>query len=103
MQKTAEKRYCRVPEKVGETVKTIMADTDIRRMEFEWHLFSKWSEIAGEAIAEASTPVDIHESVLYLRVDNSVWRNELYYMKQDIINKLNIEAGRKVINNIIFR
>lgn len=103
MEKESGKRYCRVPEKVGEAVRDIMSAPGIRRMEFEWMLFSKWKEIAGEAIAEASTPVDIRDGVLHLRVDNSVWRTELHYMKADLIDKLNKIAGQRLISNILFR
>jgi hypothetical protein len=103
MEKTLDKRYCRVPEKVGETVRSIMAKTDVRKMEHEWKIFSVWSDIVGEAIAEAATPVDIKDGILHLRVDNAAWRTELHYMKRDMIEKINSFTKSKLINNILLR
>ncbi len=80
-----------------------MSAPGIRRMESETKLFSAWPKIAGEAVAEVSTPVDIRNGALVLKVENAVWRNELHYMKAHIIKRVNEEAGTTRITNVIFR
>ena len=61
-----------------------------------------WPEIVGEKIARVTEARDVREGRLFVRVENSVWRNELYYIKQNIIQELNLRLGQNVIYDIVF-
>jgi len=61
-----------------------------------------WPEVVGEKIAQAAQAKDVREGRLFVRVENSVWRNELYYVKQELINKLNQRLGQNIIHDIVF-
>jgi hypothetical protein len=52
-----------------------------------------------EKIAE---PVKVKNNVLYLRVENSVWRSELKFKEQAIIEKINMFVNEERIKKIKF-
>ena len=44
-----------------------------------------WPEVVGEKIAEVSEAEAVRDGVLYVRVANAVWRNELSLEKDRIL------------------
>ncbi len=68
----------------------------------ENQLVAQWPEIVGEQIAKVSQAEKIEAGILNVKVINSVWRNELYYHKKELIKKLNKKAGEKLIKDIRF-
>lgn len=63
----------------------------------------KWREIVGEDIATHTRPKRVDRGELLVGTSNSVWAHHLMTMKEDIINKLNIYSGEKVIKDIKFQ
>ncbi len=61
-----------------------------------------WPEVVGEKIASVTEAKDVREGRLFVRVQNSVWRNELYYLKQDFIQALNLRLGQSILYDIVF-
>ncbi len=46
--------------------------------------------------------IRVDKEILFLRVENSVWRSELNLNRESLINKLNNQLEDKVINKIKF-
>jgi len=61
-----------------------------------------WPSVAGEGISAVSRAVGINDGVLTVRVRNSVWRNELVYLADEIRARLNGELGRELVKKIKF-
>ncbi len=61
-----------------------------------------WPEVVGEKIAKVTEARDVRDGRLFVKVENSVWRNELYYLKQEFINQLNRRLGQNILNDIMF-
>lgn len=66
----------------------------------EFEAVNLWPEIVGEQIAKVTSAKDVQDGRLYVEVANSTWRNELYYMKPDIIAKINKKIGQNLIHDI---
>jgi len=66
----------------------------------EYEVMGRWSEIVGEKIASACEPVRVSDGVLLVKVRSSSWRNELVYMKDDILDKIGKTVARGVIKDI---
>jgi predicted nucleic acid-binding Zn ribbon protein len=62
-----------------------------------------WAEVVGETIAKVTEPVSVADGVLTIKVNNPTWRNELTYLKPDILTKLNRRLARKVVSDIVFK
>lgn len=69
----------------------------------EWRLRRHWSEIAGEQIASHTRPDQIRFKKLYLIVENSVWLQQLMFLKPTLLEKINKAADSPLVSDIIFR
>ena len=69
----------------------------------ELRLQQRWREIVGEPMASHTWPVQIRFKKLYLIVRNSVWLNQLTFLKPALLLKLQAESGTGVVTDIAFR
>ena len=70
---------------------------------FELRLQQQWREIIGEPIASHTWPAQVRFKKLYLLVRNSVWLQQLTFLKPTLLAKLNKQAGADVITDIALR
>jgi len=61
-----------------------------------------WGEIVGGAIANVTNAESIKDGVLCVAVFDASWRQELMFLSDQIIEKLNGELGTKSVTNIKF-
>jgi predicted nucleic acid-binding Zn ribbon protein len=64
---------------------------------------SRWAEIVGERIAQISEAERIEKGVLYVKVSSPVWRNELVFMKSNLINTVNEALAKTVVRDVKFK
>lgn len=70
---------------------------------FEENLaFAFWDNCVGKEIARHTDPHKVVKGILFVKVDNDVWRHELAFFKHEIIEKLNDKIGKKAITDIKF-
>jgi hypothetical protein len=69
----------------------------------DFQLQQRWAQIAGEQIACHSQPDHIRFRKLYLLVDNSIWLQQLMFLKPTLIEKINAIAGQQSIVDIVLR
>ena len=62
----------------------------------------QWSDIVGERIAQVSEAVKIEKGTLFIRVDSPVWRNELSFMKENLIENMNKALKKNIVKDIKF-
>ena len=60
-----------------------------------------WKDIVGVLLAELSTPEKYEHHVLFVKVFNTVWLQELVLMKPRIIERIN-KSLKLQVNDIIF-
>ncbi len=63
---------------------------------------SRWGEIVGERISEISEAERIENGVLFVKVSSPVWRNELVFMKSNLMNSLNEALAKNIVKDIKF-
>ena len=61
-----------------------------------------WDQVVGKEISERTEPYKILRGILFVRVTDPAWRNELQFFKQEIIKKLNHKIGRNIVKDIKF-
>ena len=69
----------------------------------EAKLVNSWEHIVGKIIARHTTRLKLKDRVLYVSLDSSVIRNELMMSRSEVIEKINIEMGAKMIDDIVLR
>jgi len=69
----------------------------------ELRLQHRWPDIVGEPMASHTWPVQIRFKKLYLIVRNSVWLQQLTFLKPALMTKLQAEAGPELVTDIVGR
>ncbi len=69
----------------------------------ELRLQHRWREIVGEPMASHTWPVQIRFKKLYLIVRNSVWHQQLTFLKPALVTKLQADAGPDLVTDIVGR
>lgn len=70
---------------------------------FEHRLRRRWPEIVGDQLAAHTRPDLIRFKKLYLIVENSVWLQQLTFLKPTLIEKINAAADGPVVSDIVLR
>ena len=65
-------------------------------------LIHSWEKVVGIMIARHTKDLHIRNGKLFVKIDSPALKNELTYSTSVIIERLNKEAGGKVIEEIIF-
>ena len=61
-----------------------------------------WLDAVGPKIAAHTRPDAVRQNVLFVKVANSVWMQQLHFLKQEILGKINRENEQNPIRNIFF-
>jgi Dna[CI] antecedent, DciA len=69
----------------------------------ELRIQQQWPVLVGEPIGSHTWPVQIRFHKLYLLVENSVWLQQLTFLKPALLAKLNAEAGSELLTDIVLR
>ncbi len=62
-----------------------------------------WAEIVGPQVSGVTQIEAVRGGVLFVRVKNSVWANELILLKEDMLRRLNAKLGGRVLTDIHFK
>jgi len=87
---------------LGQVMSEMLQNYGIAQRVQEFQALNLWPEVAGQKIAAVTKARDVRDGRLYVEVSNSAWRNELYYLKAQIIEELNKKVGTKIIHDILF-
>jgi hypothetical protein len=69
----------------------------------ELRLQHRWHEIVGEPMASHTWPTQIRFKKLYLVVRNSVWLQQLAFLKPTLLLKIQAESTAESVTDIAFR
>ena len=62
-----------------------------------------WAGVVGPQVSGVTQVEAVRDGVLYVRVKNSVWANELTLLKDDMVRRLNLKLGGRVLTDIHFK
>ncbi len=88
---------------LGSILHQLIDFLDISDLLAEQQAIIMWSTIVGDTIASVTAAKTIKNGTLNVIVSNSTWRQELNYMKDDIIYKLNRGIGKPIVKDIRFK
>lgn len=90
------------PEKIEFILDEFLSERGYLSVCKEYDVISQWASIVGEKIASISECGRIDNGVLYVKVYSASWRNEIVYLKKEIIEKIELLTGCTIIKEIIF-
>jgi predicted nucleic acid-binding Zn ribbon protein len=88
---------------IQEVVQEYLRELKIDRKLKEVHLISQWESVMGKTVAVRTRELTIRNRVLYVEVTSAVLKNELLMMREAIIEKLNENAGEKLIEKMVIK
>ena len=99
----SERKKKRVPEKVDSILERLFSSLNLGIRVKQYQIWEVWDSVVGEPIARKAQPHQIRNMILWVTVSSSTWMQQLEFMKQLIIDRLNERIGEKVIKDIRFR
>ena len=66
-------------------------------------LQAEWETIMGKVIAKYTEKVYVKDKVLFIYTTNAAMKNELLYMKADIIKKINEAIEVNFVNDVLIK
>ncbi len=88
---------------LGESLRLLLRNLEIETKVKQHIAAAKWSEIVGDTVAKVSEVDRVENGVLFVTVESSSWRNELVFMRREIISKINATLGEEIIREIRFK
>lgn len=86
---------------LGDALAQLVKDLGFEKKFEEQQVVAQWSDVVGEQIAGHTHAASCEGGKLFVEVDSAAWRQELFYMKTDILKRLNQQAGRNIVQDII--
>jgi len=65
-------------------------------------LVDAWNSAVGPVIAAQTYAFKLKNNTLFVKVSTSIWMQQLQFMKQEIIDKVNPTLANKTVKNIYF-
>ncbi len=87
---------------IGNVFTQLFRDLGITKAIQQNMAVSRWAEIVGNRISEVSEAEKIENGVLFVKVSSPVWRNELVFMKSNLISSVNEALAKNIVKDIKF-
>ena len=91
------------PKPISRAISSVIEQLGIGAKIKQYEVINSWSKIVGEQIAKVSTAERMEGGKLFVRVSRSTWRNELLFLKKELISKINKTINQEIVKDIIFR
>jgi predicted nucleic acid-binding Zn ribbon protein len=88
------------PTRVRDPLKMVLRRVDPEQKLRAYRVWTFWADELGEAIAARAQPVGLRAGVLTVAVNNHAWMQELQFMRDEIVGRLNARLGQPLIKDI---
>ena len=61
-----------------------------------------WEKVVGPTLAEKCSPVGFSNGTVYVWVVNSTWMNQLYFVRRELLKKINGYGGKHWVRDLRF-
>ena len=89
------------------SIKTVMSDyfkgTNLKEINQALNISTVWKNIVGNTIAKNTEIQKFKNGKITVKTSNPIWRNELIFQKEDLLNRLKKEKPELNIKEIEFR
>jgi len=89
------------------SIKTLMSDyfkgTNLKEINQAINISTVWKNIVGNTIAKNTEIQKFKNGKITVKTSNPIWRNELIFQKEDLLNRLKKEEPELNIKEIEFR
>ncbi len=90
-------------QKLGEVIQEYLDALKIDDKLKEVRLIRSWDTMVGKTIARSTKEIYIKDRKLFVKLNSSVIRNELFMIRDGLKNALNEQAGESIIDEVILK
>ena len=91
----------------AKSIKNLLSDyfkgSDFKEINETINLNKSWNKIVGKTISKKTEITSIKNGKIIIKTFNPIWRNELIFQKDDLLNRLKKEEPDIKIKEIVFR
>ena len=86
--------------KLSDSITNLIRNKNFGEMFLLGQIQNNWDQIVGKAIKEATIVTKIQNKTIYIKCKNSTWKNELFYQKKELLEKIQKNTPKNTINKI---
>ena len=87
---------------LGDVLDTVLKKQKLALPKKDIQIMTAWGKAVGSTIAAQTAMERFANGTLYIKVSNSVWMQQLQFMKEEITERINDVLGARRIRNILF-
>ena len=91
----------RKSEAIGNVLQRFLREEGLETPLAQYRVIQAWSQVAGKAVANATTELYIKNQTLYARLTSAVLRSELMMQRQALAYALNQYVQAQVITDVV--
>lgn len=99
--KSMARKDCQI-ERLGIVLEQSLKRFDLSTRLNEYSVWPIWNDVVGPTVARNAQPEKIRNGTLFVKVTSTVWMQQLQYMKDVILEKLNQRLGTEIVKKIFF-
>ena len=88
---------------ISHILKKIIRDFGLQASFREFQIISAWENVVGKTIGKHTFAYRYQNKILFVKVDSSVWIQQLVMLKKELIYKINQKLEKKLVKEIIFK
>ena len=89
-------------ESLGEVLDQSLKRFDLSQRLDEYGVWPVWNDVVGKTIARNAQPEKIRNGTLFVKVTSPVWMQQLQFMKEMIVEKINQRLNCAAVKNLFF-
>jgi len=90
-------------EMLRDVIRQVLKEQHLDKPLYEKRLIEAWPLVLGSNIMQYTSDLSIRRKILYVSLNSSVLRHDLFLSREEIKNSLNKQVGAEVIVDIIFK
>ena len=88
---------------MGTAIPHVLQELGLGKRLKQYEVLESWPKIVGGQIAKVASAERIEAGKLFVCVSRAPWRNELVFLKNELITKINKALKQEIVKDIIFR
>lgn len=90
------------PEKIDSILSDILSERGYLTICKEYDVVSRWKEVVGERISSVTECIRVENGILYVKVFSAAWRQEIVFLKKQILTQIKNTTNCTTITDIVF-
>lgn len=92
----------KAPEKIDSILGDILSERGYLTICKEYEVVAKWKEIVGKKISEVTECSRVENGIIYVKVFSAAWRQEIVYLKPQLLSQIKRQTDCTTITDIVF-